>query len=172
MVFRRRNTGKIQIKHVVDTQDVIPAGTAVDKLLVSATDNPLRTNANEVTNGSHVSSMFLNIQVINSLDSVGSINNCYMYAFLNPSGLITPINFPLVNAVGASKVRNKIFHQDMVMLGDQADGIPLTLFKGVLKIPKKAQRMGIDDEISIRIGTPVGGAEVEACVQCIYKEYK
>ncbi len=95
-----------------------------------------------------------------------------MYAFLNPSGLITPANFPAVNAVGISKVRNKVFHQDMLMLSDNANSIPSTLFKGVLKIPKKAQRLGIDDEISIRVGTPVGGPEITACVQCIYKEYK
>ncbi len=160
------------IKHVVDSQDIIPAGTEIDKLLISAVDNPLRTTANEVTNGSHVSSFFLNIQVIASSDAVGLVQNAYMYAFLNPSGLISAPNFPAVNVVGISKVRNKIFHQDMVMLSDTADSIPSTLFKGVLKIPKKAQRMGIDDEISIRIGSPSGGPEITACVQCIYKEYK
>ncbi len=160
------------IKHVVDSQDIIPAGTAIDKLLVSAVDNPLRTNAADVTNGAHVSSMFLNIAIIASADAVGLVQNAYMYTFLNPSGLISSANFPAVNAVGLSKVRNKIFHQEMTMLSDTADSIPTTLFKGVLKIPKKAQRMGIDDEISVRIGSPSGGPEITACVQCIYKEYK
>ncbi len=160
------------IKHVIDSQDIIPAGTSIDKLIISAVDNPLRTTAEEVTNGSHISSFFTNIQIIASSDAVGLIQNAYMYAFLNPSGLISSANFPAVNAVGASKVRNKIFHQDMVMLSDTADSIPSTLFKGVLKIPKKAQRMGIDDEILLRIGSPSGGPEITACTQTIYKEYK
>ncbi len=159
------------IKHVIDSQNVIPAGTEQDTIIISAVDNPLRTTANEVTNGSHVSSIFLNVQVINSIDA-SAIDNAYMYVALNPSGLISSANFAPVAAVGISKVRNKIFHQEMAMLSPTADGIPITLFKGVLKIPRKAQRMGIDDEIFVRVGTPVGGAQLDACIQCIYKEYK
>ncbi len=158
------------IKHVIDKQDIIPAGTFLDSVLVSAVDNPPRTTANEVTNGARVSSIFLNIQVRGTTTVL--IENCYMYVAVNPSGLITAANFAPVNAVGISKVRNKVFHQDMVMLSDAADSIPSTLFKGVLKIPKKSQRMGIDDEIFVRVGTPVGGPEITSCIQCIYKEYK
>ncbi len=160
------------LKHTVDRQDTLPAGTEIDIRLVRAVENAVSTTAVDCDVGSHVRSIFVNIQVINSTNAVGAINNAYCYFYGNPGASITLTDFPPVNAVGASNLRKQIFHQEMAMLSDANDSIPITLFKGVLKIPRKFTRLGVADEINVRVGTPTGGAELDSCVQCIYKEIR
>jgi len=174
MPFRNRNRLRPinTLKQTVDSQNAIPAGTALDVQLVSAVENAVSTNQGQCDIGSHVRSIFLNVQIINSTNAVGAINNAYMYVFGNPGDNIPGGTFPQVNQVGTSDLRKMIFHQEMAMLSDENDSIPITLFKGVLKIPRKFSRLGVNDTISIRIGTPIGGPEIEACVQCIYKEIR
>ncbi len=175
MPFRSHNRMRPinTVKHTVDFQDAVPAGTQVEKSLAIAVDNPdYQAFANQTTTGSHVRSIFLNVQVITSTNAVGAINNCYMYVFGNPGSTIPLASFPPVNEVGTSNLRKMIFHQEMAMLAQENDSIPITLFKGVLKIPKKFSRMGVDDKIAIQVGTPVGGPEIESCIQCIYKEIR
>ena len=166
MALRPVNT----LKHTVDRQEVIPAGTAIDLALVIATENAVSTTAADNDVGSHVRNIFLNVQVINSTDATGLVNNVYMYVYGNPGNEIN--SFPLVNEVGISNLRKMVFHQEMAMMSDSNDSIPITLFKGVLKIPRKFSRLGVDDRIVVRVGTPTGGAEVTACVECIYKEIR
>ena len=132
MVFRRRQMALRPIntlKHTVDRQEIIPAGTAIDLALVIATENAVSTTAADNDIGSHVRNIFLNVQVVNSTDATGFINNCYMYVYGNPGNLIA--TFPPVNEVGTSNIRKNIFHQEMAMMSDSNDSIPITLFKGV-----------------------------------------
>ncbi len=174
MVFRRTNRLRPinTLKHVIDNQQVIAAGTAVDVSLIEGTENAVSTVAIENDVGSRVNSIYLNIQIIASTDAVGLVQNAYMFVFGNPGGNIAAVSIPAVNAVGISDFRKQIFHQEMRMLSDTADSIPSSLFNGVIKIPKKFQRIGIDDEIRVRIGSPSGGPEITACVQCVYKEIR
>ncbi len=172
MPYRNRNNLRPinTLKHTIDNQSVIPAGTVIDVLLAVGAENAVSTDITQCDIGSHIRSIFLNIQVVNSVNATGLINNAYMYAYLNPGNTIP--DFPDVNEVGGSELRKMIFHQEMAMLSDANDSIPITLFKGVLKIPRKGSRIGVNDRILIRIGTPVGGPELDACVQCIYKEIR
>ncbi len=172
MPFRNRLRPVNTFKHVVDQQATIPAGTEQDINLVVGVDNAASANPPNVDIGSHVKSIFLNVQVVNSVNGAGTINNCYFYINGNPGGNIPAASFPAVNSVGNSDARKQIFHQEMAMLSDANDSIPVTMFKGVLRIPRKFNRIGVNDVINIRIGTPVGGAEIDACVQCIYKEVR
>ena len=160
------------LKHVIDNQQVIAAGTAIDIQLVKTVENAESTVAIDCDVGSHVRSIFLNIQVINSVDPTGLVPNVYMYVFGNPGDNIAPGFIPPVNGVGISDFRKQVFHQEMAMMSDANDSIPITLFKGVIKIPRKFSRLGVNDVINVRIGSPTGGAEVTACVQCIYKEIR
>ncbi len=173
MVYRGRNRPIINsIKHTIDTQNTIGAGTQTRTTMAAATSNPdISASATDVKVGSNIRSIFLNVQVVTATNAVGAINNCYMYIDGNPGSTIPIGSFPLVNDVGRSNVRKMIFHQEMAMLSDENDSIPITLFKGVLKIPKKFVRQGLDDSISVTVGTPIGGPELDACIQCIYKEY-
>ncbi len=160
------------LKHTVDSQQVIPAGTEVLIDLINAVDAAQSTTANACDIGSHVRSIFLNVQVLNSVDPTGLVPNVYMYIFGNPGNNIASAQFPPVNDVGTSDSRKMIFHQEMAMMSDANDSIPIQLFKGVLKIPRKFSRLGVSDKIVLKVGTPAGGAEVTACVQCIYKEIR
>ncbi len=160
------------LKHVVDSQQAVPAGAFVDVILVNAVENAESTTANANDVGSHVRSFFLNVQVITATNAVGAINNAYFYIIGNPGANIDSALFPDVNAVGISSLRKLIFHQEMTMLSDENDSIPITMFKGVLKVPRKMSRLGVGDNISIRVGTPTGGPAIETCIQCIYKEIR
>ncbi len=176
MPFGRRNSFRLHpvntLKHVVDQQLSIEAGTETDVLLAAGSENAASTNAPQCDIGAHVRTIFLNVQVVPTTDATGLINNAYMYVFGNPGNNIPSTEFPPVNEVGTSDARKQIFHQKMAMLSDSNDSIPIALFKGVLKIPRKFSRMGVNDQISVRIGTPTGGAVINACVQCIYKEVR
>ncbi len=171
MPFRnRRGRPRNTLKHTIDVQEVIPAGTESNNDLVTTVENAVSTVASQNDVGSHVYSLFLNVQVVNAVDATGLINNVYMYIYGNPGANIANSSYPNVNQVGTSSLRKMIFHQEMAMLSDANDSIPIQLFKGVIKIPKKFQRLRVDDSIRVRVGTPAGGAEVNACIQCIYKE--
>ncbi len=174
MGFRRSNYLRPinTLKHVIDAQQTIPAGTKNAFDLVIGTENAVSTVANQVDIGSKVQSIFLNIQTVTATNAVGAINNAYMYMVLNPAGLISNASYPDVNKVGISEFRKQIFHQEMSMMSDATDSIPSTLFKGVLKIPRKGGRIGVKDKITVFVGAPTGGPELDACVQCIYKEVR
>ncbi len=175
MPYRNRNRLRPvnTIKHVVDLQNTVTAGQRMVSNLVSVTDNPVTgSDPTECEVGSYVRSVFLNVQVVNSGAGAGSIQNAYMYVIYNPNGMISTPDLPELNEVGTSNQRKQVFHQEMAMLSDVGDSIPITLFKGVLKIPRKAQRNGINDFIQIAYGTPVGGVQLDVCIQCIYKEYR
>jgi len=135
MMMRPVNT----LKHVVDNQQAIPAGSSQDVVLVQTVENAVSTAAPNCDVGSNVRSIFLNVQVVNLTDATGLLNNCYMYLFTNPGSNIPGASFPPVNEVGTSAQRKLIFHQEMAMLSDANDSIPITLFKGVLKIPRNIQ---------------------------------
>ncbi len=160
------------LKHVVDKQNVIAAGTAIDITLVDGVENAVSTVVEDCDIGSYVRSIYLNVQVVNSLDAAGLINNVYMYLYGNPGDNVAAVEIPAVNVVGISDFRKMIFHQEMRMMSTAGDSIPITLFNGVVRIPKKFQRIGIKDKIRLRLGTPTGGAEVDACVQAVYKEIR
>ncbi len=161
------------IKHVVDLQNTVGAGLRMVSNLVTVADNPdTSTAATECAVGSYVRSIYLNITAVTATNAVGTINNAYMYVIYNPNGQISTPDLPELNQVGTSNQRKQVFHQEMAMMSDENDSIPVTLFKGVIRIPKKAQRNGLNDFIQIAYGAPVGGPSLDVCIQCIYKEIR
>ncbi len=173
MPFRSRNNNRMRpihsIKHVVDIQGGNVGGTQTVNTLVNAVDAPVLTSAEQIETGSRVNSIFLNVQVLPQSES--ALNNIYMYIIKNSgANLVTPL--PDGNKVGISDYKKFIFHQEMAMLSDASDSIPITLFKGVLKIPRHMQRMGINDFIQLALFTEAAGNTQDFCIQCIYKEYR
>ncbi len=173
MSFRRRTGNYLRpvntLKHVVDRQDGLLVDTPVDQTLVKGVDNPATDAApEEVTVGSHVKSIYLNVQV--AATSTASIANIYMYVYGNPGGTISPTTFPKGNVVGTSDLRKFVFHQEMIMTEKNTTAFPRTLFRGVIKIPRKFNRIGSNDFISLKLYTP--GVSYEVCTQCIYKEIR
>ena len=93
-----------------------------------------------------------------------------MIIYKNPNNNISPADIPKANAVGVDAFRRQVFHQDMAMLGNVATQVPVTLFKGVLKIPKVFQTIREDDQIVVQLYCPTG-VTVNFCLQSIYKDY-
>ncbi len=170
MVFRRRSNYLHPVntrKHIVDQQGATAVATQSIITLVKGVDNPaLAANPEQVTVGSHVRSMFLNVQVADT--TTGALSNIYMYLSGNPGNAIGAQ--PNANVTGTSDFKKQIFHTEMLMLEKNTTGIPRTLFKGPIRLPKKFGRIGQDDTIQLQLFSP--GTIVEFCVQCIYKEIR
>ncbi len=172
MVFRRRmsNLRPIHsVKHIVDVQGAIVAATKTNVRLASAVDNPTLANVDQVEKGSHINSMFVNIQVIGT-GAGGVLNQIYAIFYKVPGANILAAQIPNGNTTGSSDFKRQIFHTEMIMLSSSSDDIPQTLFKGVLRIPKVFQAMRMNDFIEIQLFAP--GDISNFCVQAIYKEYQ
>ncbi len=154
-------------KHIVDSQGGLVAATQSDTTLVFGVDNPtFAASPEQCTIGSHVKAIFLNIQVAAS--STAALANVYMYVYGNPGNNVPTI--PNGNVVGTSDFRKMVFHQEMIMGEKNTTGIPRTLFKGVLKIPRKFNRIGAEDKIAVQLFSP--GITWDFCIQCVYKEIR
>ena len=149
---------------VVVTTDVIKQDANID----------YKSSVSEVDEGSTVSSVFLNVQVIGKV-AAGGVDNVYMAVVKNPGNQII---FPNVSTLGTSVVRKFVLHQEMIMTTPQAtnenNGFPRTMFKGVIRIPPRLRRFGVDDKLSVLLQHRAGEATQTTnwCLQCIYKEFK
>ncbi len=157
------------LKHVVDIQGGLVAGTQSANLLVQGKDAPLTTvSPEQVHIGSHVKSFFLNVQVAAS--GTAALSNVYMIIYGNPGGVISDASYPNGNVVGTSNLRKQVFHQEMLMTEKNTTAIPRTLFRGVIKVPRKFARIGANDRISLALFAP--GVTYDFCFQSIYKEIR
>ncbi len=165
--FRRSLAVVHRIKHIVDSSATLAAATTLPVTLVKGVDAPVLANTPEVETGAKVHGIFLNVQV-SANEASGGIPNIYMAVFKNPSG-----NISTIDPVGTGDDPNKkaIIHQEMIMFAPTGtQGLPRTLFKGVIVIPRGMQRFGIDDELVVVLRAP--SVNVKVCVQCIYKEFR
>ncbi len=168
MVFKRNLRPINSRKHIVDIQGGLVAGTQTSNDLILTVDAPVLANVTEVSPGSTVNSIFLNVQV--SGIGSGALSNVYMFVWKNPGSNIAAAQIPNGNVVGASDLKKLVFHQEMIMTEKDTTAIPRTLFKGVLKLPRHMRRFGYNDEVRIELFSP--GVAYEFCVQCIYKEFR
>ncbi len=153
------------IKHVVDIQGGMVAGTQVDNDLIEAVDAPTLAAGDRVETGSRVNSVYLKLEAYAT--STAALANFYMIIFKNPGGNIST---PPANAVGVDDNKRFVIHQEMVMMEKNTTGNPRTVFRGVIVIPRGYRRFGINDKLEISTLTP--GVSADFCFQCIYKEYR
>ncbi len=178
MSFRNRRSLRLRpvqsIKHIVDTNGAVTAGTvSTNDIIKEDASVDYKVSSVKVESGSTVHAVFLNVQVVLSTPA-GGVNNIYLAVVKNPGAQII---FPVLNQLGNSAVRKFVIHQEMVMLGngvDQGSFIAKTLFKGVILIPPRLKRFGIDDKMSVLIQHRSGEAtqQTDFCLQCIYKEFQ
>lgn len=153
------------VKHIFDKQGGLGAGTTVFENLILSKDAPVLANTEEVQTGSTVHGMFLNVQV--SATSSGALANVYLVIYKNPGGNLAAIT---PNAMGASDNKRFVIHQEMIMVEKNITGVPRTLFKGVIKIPRNYKRNGYNDKLIAALLAP--GVSMDYCIQCIYKEFR
>ncbi len=173
MPFRRRSMHlrPIQsVKHIVDLQGGVVGATKTENTLVVGVDNPAVANVTEVQKGARVSALYLNVQVIVTANT--ALKNIYMMLYKNPANLITPGNVPDANVQDTVAFKKFVFHTEMRMGSDTNDSIPITLFNGVIRIPKQYQNQRLNDTINLQLFSPGSGNNWDFCIQCIYKEYQ
>jgi len=169
MPFRNRIRNSIRpvhrIKHVVDSQGGATIGAPFTVNLAATVDAPVLANVTEVETGSTINGIYLKVEV--NATSSGALSNAYMMVMKNPGGNLT---FPNANAVGSDDNKKYVIHQEMVMLQQQTNSNPRTLFAGVIVIPRGYRRMGINDLIQVQLFSP--GVTLNLCIQSNYREFR
>ncbi len=163
------------MKHVIDAQSTAIGTTQVVVDLVDAQDNPVTGTISAVHIGAHVRAIWLKIDAITVVGGLATDRpSLYMYVIKNPSNELNLANIP-ADQVGVSQRRKFVIHQEMIMLSkDSADNFPRTLMSGVVLIPKKYQRMGVDDKLQVVVqwNSSISVTfEADICLQSIYKEF-
>ncbi len=170
MVFRRRNQNRLRpvnrIKHVVDKQwSTAAAGVEITNL-AAATDTPTLAANASVETGCTINGIYLKVEIVNT-GVTGVLANAYMFVGKNVGNNLT---LPVPNAVGINDNKRFIIHQEMVMLQMVDNSNPRTLFNGVIVIPRGYRRFGPQDTLVLHVFSP--GVELNACMQCHYKEFR
>jgi len=164
------------LKHVIDTNGGVSAALQSITNLAIVVDAPAPNSSPEQVNvGSKINSIYLRVEAV-AIVAAGGVDNIYMAILKNPGNNLV---VPNLDQVGTSDNRRYIIHQEMMMTG-QAGGNPgsaniaRTLFKGVIRLPRGYQRMGVNDRLQLLIQHRVGEATQQSnfCQQCIYKEYQ
>ncbi len=164
MYLRPVNT----VKHVIDQQDGIAIAAKSPTDIIRGKEQPVLANRAEVNVGAHVKSFFLNVQIAAS--STAALANLYFIIYGNPGNNIGAGSIPAANAVGVSDFKKQVFHQEMLMTEKNTTAFARTMFRGVIKIPRKFQRIGFEDAITISFFAP--GVTFDVCWQAIYKEIR
>ncbi len=155
-----------RIKHVVDAEGALVAGTNSEIDLISTVDAPVLASVNQCETGSKVNGIYLHVEVSHT-SGVGR-PNIYMEIFKNPGNAL-----PTPDPTGVGSVDNKryIIHQEMIMMsGDAGNGLPRPLFNGVIKIPKGYIRNGPEDRLICVLQSKNVAADF--CLQSHYKEFR
>lgn len=153
------------IKNVVDDTESTGASTQIE-LLAKATNTPLSTVATDVSNGCIIKAIWLSFDVC-GLAATGVLQRTALYIVKNPGDNLTLPN-PFV--VGTSNEKKFVFRQWSTMTMRNQDGNVPFHFEGWLKIPKRYQRMGTDDTISLVHRTSAAAGHLQ--LQAIYKWYR
>ncbi len=149
----------------MDSQDAIGLGVALFKTLVTTTDTPTLAVTDSVQTGCTINGIYLKVEI--NATSSGALSNAYMYVAVNPGNTLT---LPNPNVVGAFEEKRYVIHQEMVMLQQQTNSNPRTLFNGVIVIPKGLRRMSPNTRINLVLFSP--GVNLNSCLQCHYKEFR
>ncbi len=158
-------------KHVVDvaTATVLAVQSLVP--VITATDNPALAAVTAVETASTVSSIYVRAEVF-ATNAFAGIPRVYMAVYKNAADRL---GFPGIADVGDDERKRFIFHQEMTMVGNGADGtFPRTMFQGVIKIPPRFKRFGQDDVLYLIFSHGAGETSgiTNVCIQCIYKEFR
>ncbi len=162
------------LKHVVDTAtSAVAGGVTSTVILAEAETDPSPLSPIDVHYGSTISSIFLRVEVLHVGGNFNTVPRIYMAVSKNPGNEHVIAN---PSSIGDSDLRRYVLHQEMTMISavvTNGSTFPRTMFVGVIKIPRGFKRMGINDRLLCSFALDDGELTgiVNACVQCIYKEF-
>ncbi len=151
-------------KHVVKVNTDTSTTNLVNDVAKAVTA-PSNTVSTDCHRGGTIKAIWLSLDFCGlAATGVRQVHSAYMIK--NPGDNLTP---PGALVVGTSNEKKFVFKQWFQMTMRNQDGNPPYHWEGWIKIPKRYQRMGTDDTISVVIGTSTGVGHVSW--QAIYKEY-
>ncbi len=151
-------------KHVHDFSDGTST-TIATEIFAKAVTAPSNTVAIDCHRGGTIKAVWISLDFC-GLAATGVLQNTLVYMMKNPGNNLTP---PGTGAVGTSNEKKFVFKQWSQMTMRNQDGNPPYHWEGWVKIPKRYQRMGTDDVLSITYGTTTSTGHIFA--NFIYKEY-
>ncbi len=154
------------IKNVHDKQDSV-IDTIVTDIFAKAVTAPAPTVTSDIAHGSIIKSVWISLDFCGTLGS-GVSNSIFVYMMKNPGNNLTP---PSADAVGSSNEKKFVFKQWTAMAMRIQDGPTPYHWEGWIKIPKRYQRMGTDDTLSMSYEASTAGAGL-ITYQAIYKWYR
>ncbi len=147
----------LRVKHVVDTSTIIAATTnSVAQPVTDGVDAYSLADVNGCPTGSTVKGFYFSFFAYSEGGEVANeVPLVDWYVIHNPGGAFASTfdsdNLPTPGATGSHKNKRFIFHEEKGLAGGgdaSLSGVPM-VFKGVIGIPKKWQRIGQDDTIQI-----------------------
>ncbi len=147
------------------TSGVTSSVTTVD--IAKAVTAPSPTVTDDVSHGCIIKAIFCSIDGC-GLGGTGVINTMDIYIAKNPGDNLT---LPSPLSVGSSNEKKFVFKQWRFMVMRNQDGNTPFHWEGWLKIPKRYQRMGTDDTISISF-VCTAGVTGHFDAQFIYKWFR
>ncbi len=180
MVFRRNRGNFLRpvhsTKHVVDTSTVVTAVTnTILQISVSAVDNPVLANVEDIQTGSKISSIFYEIYIFSEGGELANeVPLVDFYFIKNPGNVwnsFTANLLPTPGATGSHINKRHILHEEKGLTGGgnlSLSGVPM-VFKGSIRIPRGRQRFGQLDTFLVCIRCNFNS---KVCVKAIYKEYQ
>ncbi len=132
-----------------------------------AVTSPSPTVTSDVSHGCNIKAIWISLDAC-GLGGTGVVNNFDAYILKNPGDNLIE---PAAIAVGSSNEKKFVFKQWHAMIMRNQDGNVPYHWEGWLKIPKRYQRMGTDDTLSINVQC-TSGVTGHFSVQALYKWYR
>ncbi len=165
---RRMGLRPVQsLKHIVDSRSTLVEDVTLPIDIVIADESPTISSTNQVMVMSTVHGVYLRVEAASTQFTQGAIPSFYMVVFKNPGGNLTN---PDPTTTGGLDTKKFIIHQEMVMLNNVSGGNARTVFNGVIRIPPRLKRFGINDKLTVIVRS--FGIDSVVCIQAIYKEFR
>ncbi len=177
MGFRRPRSVVNSIKNVIDTSSVLAATTNTSlQIPILGVRNADLATTNEVNIGSKVSALFLEIFFYSEGGEVANEVPLVDWYIIKNAGnswgaTFDASNLPTPGATGLHINKRHILHEEKGLAGGgdaSLAGVPM-VFKGVIRIPRGAQRFGESDVIRI---CGRSNFNTKFCIKCVYKWFQ
>ncbi len=158
------------IKHYVHFTNATLATNVVRSLvIVDAVVAPADSNSFDVTQGSIVKAVFIELWVLPT-GTEGTTDQFQFMIEKVPSNQASVTNAQIVNLGSYTNKKNVLYHTQGVLGAFSGAQNAIPVFKAWIAIPKGKQRMGLSDRIVATVFTL--GTSMQTCGFSTYKEYR
>ncbi len=151
-------------KHMVQSSlFAVASGALTNVIIASASQDPTKTAANAIREGSTVSAVYVEMWLTSDDTAAGTA----IVTLERVPGGVTAMTAAESAALDSYNNKKNIFHTFMGLLGPNTQ-VPMASIKGWIKIPKGKQRFGISDRLILNVHGQSNG--LAACGFFVYKE--